>query len=173
MSGVLDFIFQRRSIRQYQDKAVPRELLVDLLRAAMAAPSAVNKQPWEFVVLTQKEPLARLQAVLPYGRYAVPAAVVVCGVPEAAQNEPNGSYWVQDCSAATENLLIAAAGLGLGTVWTGVYPVTERLEAVQRVLGLPAGVIPLGVVLVGYPAEEKPARTQYREDRVHWEGYAG
>lgn len=168
---VLDTIFQRRSIRQYTDQAVPREVLVDLLRAAMAAPSAVNKQPWEFVVVTRPERMADLQAVLPYGRYNAPAAVVVCGVPEAAQNEPTGSYWVQDCSAATENLLIAAVGLGLGTVWTGVYPVAERVRDVQRVLGLPAGVVPLGVILVGYPAEEKPARTQYREERVHWERY--
>ena len=169
---VLDTIFQRRSIREYADRAVPREVLVDLLRAAMAAPSAVNKQPWEFVVVTRPERMVDLQAVLSYGRYNAPAAVVVCGVPEAAQNEPTGSYWVQDCSAATENLLIAAVGLGLGTVWTGVYPVAERVRDVQRVLGLPPRVVPLGVILVGYPAEEKPARTQYREERVHWELYS-
>lgn len=171
MNDVLQLIFSRRSIRQYQPRPVPRELLTDLLRAAMAAPSAVDKQPWEFVVVTRPERLAELQAVLPYARYNAPAAIVVCGVPERAQNEPTGSYWVQDCSAATENLLIAATGLGLGTVWTGVYPVTERVQAVQQVLGLPEGVIPLGVILVGYPAEEKPPRTQYREDRVHWEQY--
>ncbi|HMN59146.1 MAG TPA: nitroreductase family protein [Anaerolinea sp.] len=169
---VLDTIFQRRSIREYADRAVPREVLVDLLRAAMAAPSAVNKQPWEFVVVTRPERMVDLQAVLSYGRYNAPAAVVVCGVPEAAQNEPTGSYWVQDCSAATENLLIAAVGLGLGTVWTGVYPVAERVRDVQRVLGLPPRVVPLGVILVGYPAEEKPARTQYREEGVHWELYS-
>ncbi len=171
MPTILETIFQRRSIRQYQERPVPRELLIDLLRAAMAAPSAVNKQPWEFVVVTRPERMAELQAVLPYGKYNAPAAVVVCGVPELAQNEPTGSYWVQDCSAATENLLLAATGLGLGTVWTGVYPVTARVREVQRVLGLPEGVIPLGVILVGYPAEAKPARTQYREDRVHWERY--
>ena len=171
MPTILEIIFKRRSIRQYQDRPVARELLIDLLRAAMAAPSAVNKQPWEFVVVTQKEPLAELQAVLPYGKYNAPAAIVVCGAPAMAQNEPTGSYWVQDCSAATENLLVAAAGLGLGSVWTGVYPVASRVQEVQRALGLPEGVIPLGVVLVGYPAEDKPARTQYREERVHWERY--
>ncbi len=169
--NVLDIIFQRRSIREYRDQAVPRDLLVDLLRAAMAAPSAMDMQPWEFVVVSEKEPLAKLQAVLPYGQYPAPAAVVVCGAPAGAVNVAEGSYWVQDCSAATQNLLLAAAGLGLGAVWTGVYPVAERVEAVQTVLGLPAGVIPLGVVLVGYPAEDKPARTQYREERVHWERY--
>jgi nitroreductase len=171
MSNILEIIYSRRSIRQYQDIAVPRELLMDLLRAAMAAPSAVNKQPWHFVVVTQKEGMAELQAVLPYGKYNAPAAVVVCGAPEIAHNEPAGSYWVQDCAAAIENLLVAAAGLGLGTVWTGVYPVVGRVQDVQRVLGMPEGVLPLGVILVGYPAEEKPARTQYREERVHWERY--
>lgn len=171
MENVLDLIFSRRSIRQYQNRPVERELLVDLLRAAMAAPSAVNKQPWEFVVVTQPERMSVLQAGLPYAKYNAPAAIVVCGVPEWAQNEPTGSYWVQDCSAALENMLIAAAGLGLGTVWTGVYPVAARVKVVQRVLGLPEGVIPLGVVLVGYPDEQKPPRTQYREDRVHWESY--
>jgi nitroreductase len=171
MATILETIFKRRSIRQYLDRPVERELLVDLLRAAMAAPSAVNKQPWEFVVVTQKERMAELQGVLPYGQYNAPVAIVVCGVPGKAQNEPTGSYWVQDCSAATENLLVAAAGLGLGSVWTGVYPVAARMLDVRRVLGLPEGVIPLGVILVGYPAEDKPARTQYREERVHWERY--
>jgi nitroreductase len=171
MAEVLDYIYRRRSIRQYQERPIPRELLEDLLRAAMAAPSAVDKQPWEFVVADQKESMANLQAVLPFGRYPAPAAVVVCGTPAQAQNEPDGSYWVQDCAAATENLLIAAAGLGLGAVWTGVYPVMERVHAVQRVLGLPEAVVPLNAVLVGYPGEEKPPRTQYRRERVHWQRY--
>jgi nitroreductase len=109
--------------------------------------------------------------VLPYGKYNAPAAVVVCGRPEWAQNEPDGSYWVQDCSAATENLLLAAAGLGLGTVWTGVYPVIGRVRDVQRALGIPAHTIPMAVILVGYPDEDKPPRTNYREERVHWERY--
>lgn len=171
MSDILDTIFKRRSIRQYQDEPVPPEMLIDLLRAAMAAPSAVNKQPWEFVVVTRPESMSELQAVLPFGRYKAPAAVVVCGDPERAHNEPTGSYWVQDCSAALENLLIAATGMGLGTVWTGVYPVADRVRDVQEVLKMPATIIPLGVVLVGFPQEEKPPRTQYREDRVHWEKY--
>jgi len=171
MADILDIIYKRRSIRQYTDQPVSRELLVELLKAAMAAPSAVNKQPWEFIVVTAQGSLESLQAVLPYGKYNAPAAVVVCGRPEWAQNEPDGSYWVQDCAAATENLLVAAAGLGLGSVWTGVYPVTARVRDVQRALGIPVHTIPMGVILVGYPAEDKPPRTNYRADRVHWERY--
>ena len=171
MTDILETIYSRRSIRKYKAQAVPRELLIDLLKAGMAAPSAVNKKPWEFVVVTEAEARARLQAVLPFGKYPAPAAIVVCGRLDLAHTETDGSYWVQDCSAATENILIAAAGLGLGTVWTGVYPVKGRVADVQRVLGLPENSIPLGVMLLGYPDEQKPPRTQYDENRVHWEKY--
>lgn len=167
----LEMIYRRRSIRTYQPWSVPREALEELLRAAMAAPSAVNKQPWEFVVISTPEGMTALQRHLPYGRYNAPAAVVVCGCPDMAHSNPHGNFWVQDCSAATENLLLAASGLGLGTVWTAVYPKPELVAAVQGELDLPESVIPLNVILVGYPAEEKPARTQYNPERVHWEKY--
>ena len=169
MGNILEHIYQRRSIRKYKPDPIPRETLLDLLRAAMAAPSAVNKQPWDFIVVTQPERLATLQDVLPYGKYPCPAAIVVCGRLDLAQTEPDGSYWVQDCSAATENLLLAAAGLGLGTVWVGVYPICARVEAVQKVMNIPPFAVPLNVILVGYPDEEKPPQTRFRDDRVHWE----
>jgi nitroreductase len=118
MNDALAFIYKRRSIRAFELRPLATELLVELLRAAMAAPSAVNRQPWEFVVVTQAERMRRLQELLPYGKDPAPVALVVCGRPDLAQNETDGNFWVQACSAATENLLIAAAGLGLGAVWT-------------------------------------------------------
>jgi len=171
MTDPLEILYKRRSIRAFQPDPLPRELLTELLRAAMAAPSAVNRQPWEFVVVTRPEPLELLQDILPYGKYPAPAAILVCGRPDLAQNETDGNFWVQDCSAASENLLIAAAGLGLGAVWTAIYPKEDLIRAVHRVLSIPSFVIPLNAILVGWPAEEKPARSQYREDRVHWEQY--
>jgi len=171
MTDILDTIFRRRSIREYQEQPVPREILVDLLKAAMAAPSAANHRPWEFVILTEPEGVAQLKEVLPYAKFNAPAIIVVSGRPEQGYSESGGNYWVQDCSAAIENMLIAAEGMGLGTVWTGIYPIQSRVNDVRRVLGIPETAVPLAAVLVGYPAEEKPARTQYNEARVHWERY--
>jgi len=171
MTDILDTIFRRRSIREYQEQPVPREILVDLLKAAMAAPSAANHRPWEFVNLTEPEALGQLKEVLPYAKFNAPAIIVVSGRPEQGYSESGGNYWVQDCSAAIENMLIAAEGMGLGTVWTGIYPIQSRVNDVRRVLGIPETAVPLAAVLVGYPAEEKPARTQYNEARVHWERY--
>jgi nitroreductase len=164
-------ILARRSIRSYQDRPLERALLVKLLEAAMAAPTACNAQPWEFVVIDNQGGMAKLREILPFGKYNAPAAIVVCGSQEKALNNCAEKYWVQDCSAALENILIAAAGMGLGTVWNGVYPIDERVQAVSAALELPAAVTPLGVVYVGYPGEEKEARTQYEEGRVHWGMY--
>jgi nitroreductase len=164
-------ILARRSIRAYQDRPLERALLVKLLEAAMAAPTACNAQPWEFVVIVDEEGLARMRTLLPFGKYNAPAAIVVCGSMEKALNNCAERYWVQDCSAALENILVAAAGMGLGTVWMGVYPIEERVQAVRAALDLPATVTPLGVVYAGYPGETKEPRTQYEEGRVHWGMY--
>jgi nitroreductase len=171
MADVLELIYKRRSIRAFEPRPVARELLVELIRAGMAAPSAVNRQPWEFIVVTTPERMSLLQGLLPYGKYPAPSAILVCGRPDLAQNDTDGNFWVQDCSAATENLLIAAAGLCLGAGWTAVYPKQALIKQVNHALGIPSFVIPLNVILVGWPAEEKPPRSQYREDRVHWEQY--
>ncbi len=168
---ILDIIFSRRSIRHFQERKVEREILVQLLQAGMAAPTAANAQPWEFVVVDEPDGLETLRESLPFGRYNTPAAIVVCGNPDLSNNSVGKFYWVQDCSAATENILIAAAGMGLGTVWIGIYPLESRVEIIRKVLNIPAGVTPLGAVYVGYPAEHKPARTQFDEHRVHWQLY--
>lgn len=171
MNEIINTILQRRSIRQYEAKPVEQEKITLLLQAAMAAPNACNSQPWEFVVITDEGILSELRSGLQFAHYNAPLAIVICGNIKIANNSAARHYWVQDCSAATENLLIATTSLGLGTVWIGVYPLPSVIEKVSKIANLPENVTPLCVVYVGYPAEEKPARTQYDEHRVHWQQY--
>ena len=173
MEPVMEAILKRRSIRKYEDRPVSQEQLTGLLEAAMAAPTAFNSMPWEFVVVTDPEVLAKLKAGLMFARHNAPAAIVVCGNPKVARNKACERFWVQDCSAAIENILLAAVGMGLGTVWIGLHPIYNFESRVKKILGLPEAVTPLGMVLVGYPAEEKAPRTQYEEQRVHWQRYGG
>ena len=172
MPDTLDIIFKRRSIRKYTDQPVEPEKLDQLLQAGMAAPSAMNCKPWEFVVVTDPEKLAQFRKRLIFGDRNAPAAIVVCGNPRLSPNPAARLFWVQDCSAAAENILIAAAGLGLGTVWVGVHPVGEFVRIVRQIAGLPRHVKPLSLIYVGYPAEEKAARTQYDPRRVHRDIYS-
>ncbi len=166
MAGIMEHILARRSIRKYTAEPVSEEDISRLLQAAMAAPSASNRRPWEFVVITEEEVLAALRRGLLFGRYQAPLAIAVCGNLHRAYPGSAQEFWVQDCSAATENLLLAASGLGLGGVWVGVYPLTPFVRHVRRVLALPKHVIPLNVVYIGHPAENKEPRTQYDEKRV-------
>ncbi len=161
---MLDAIFARRSIRQYTSEPVSETDIRKLLEAAMAAPSAADRKPWHFVVVTDRASLNALAEALPYGKMLSQAAlaIVICGDPQISER-----YWVQDCSAATENLLLAATALGLGAVWLAVEPVQERRNAVAQVLGIPNNIGILNVVSIGHPAEEKEPRTQYDEERVH------
>lgn len=170
-SEILNIIFSRRSIRKYTEQKVPREALIDLLKAAMAAPTACNNQPWEFVAVDDEGVMDQLRAGLRHGKYNAPAAIIVCHNPKIGKNPDCDQFWVQDCSAAVENILIAATGMGLGTVWLGVYPKPDTIEMVRRIAALPEEVTPLAVLYVGYPAEQKEPRTQYEERRVHWNRY--
>jgi nitroreductase len=170
-STILDTIYSRRSIRIFDRRSVGKDILIDLLKAAMAAPSASNSRPWEFVVVTDKIILKELQSKIKYGKYNAPAAAIVCANLSIAKNESAYRFWVQDCSAATENLLIAAAGLGLGTVWVGAYPKEDVMQTLRDILEIPQDVYPLNIIYIGYPAEKKEARTQFEETRVHWEKY--
>jgi nitroreductase len=169
---VMEAIFQRRSIRKFTEKPVESKKIKLLLEAGMAAPSASNSQPWEFVVVTDHKVLKKLKFNLLLGRFNSPLCIVVCGHPGIAFKEIVGRlFWVQDCSAAIENMLIAAVGMGLGTVWCGVHPIHILEARMREVLKLPRQVIPLGVVQVGYPAEKKKPGTKYKESRVHWQKY--
>ena len=168
MDKRLDFIFRRRSIRQYQPKVVPKEDVKALLEAGMAAPSASNLQPWHFVTVTDRAKLNSLAAAHPYGKMLAQAslAIAVCGDPKASER-----YWDQDGSAATENILLAAPALGLGAVWLGCHPRDERKAAIRKVLEIPQNIEILSLISLGVPAETKPSRTQYRPDRVHEDGW--
>ena len=171
MPEIIDIILSRRSIRQFTDEPVQDETLKLLLQAAMAAPTACNSQPWEFVVVTEPEMLANIRDKFLFARYNAPAAIVVCGNVGIANNSAASNHWVQDCSAATENILIAAAGLGLGAVWIGVYPYPSKIKPLAETLGIPENVTPLSMVYVGHSAEIKEPRTQYDEHRVYWQCY--
>jgi nitroreductase len=158
-------ILARRSIREYTDQPVTEAQITRLLEAAMAAPSANNAKPWHFVAVTDRAALERLE-IHRYSRMVPEAAlcIVVCGDPAITAD-----YWPQDCAAATENILLAATGMGLGSVWIGVHPGLDREKAVRAALGIPAHIRPFNLIAIGYPAEEKPARTQYDAARVHRE----
>lgn len=171
MHPALEIIFRRRSIRRYQERPVEVEKLDLLLQAAMAAPSAMNCRPWEFVVVTETEKLEQFRRRLVFGDRNAPAAIVVCGNPSRSKNPAARLFWQQDCAAATENILLAATALGLGAVWIGVYPVPGFVRVVREVVSLPRSVTPLCLVYVGYPAEEKPPRTQYDASKVYWQRY--
>ena len=169
----MDTILSRRSIRKYTAEPVSDEMITRFLEAAMSAPSAGNEQPWHFVVIRER---AILDEIPKFHRYSqmlreAPAAIVVCGNMRRALPGPTKRFWVQDCSAATENILLAASGSGLGAVWVGVHPIGPFVTSVRRALSLPKHVAPLCVIYVGHPAEEKEPRSQYDEMRVHWQEY--
>lgn len=171
--AVLDAISARTSIRAYQDRPVGADTVELLLRAAMSAPSARNRQPWAFIVVDDKDLLRQLADSLPYAQSAAaaPMAVVVCGVLTESQGATNAGWWVQDAAAASENLLLAAHAVGLGAVWTGVYSYEDRVRAVRNVLGLPRHVVPLNVIPIGYPAENPAPRQKWDPAKVRRNGW--
>ena len=166
----LTLIFGRRSIRLYTPGPVAEQDVTLLLQAAMAAPSAMTKDPWRFVIIRQPQTLAQLTAILPGGKMLSTAAlaIVVCGDLEAAF-ERQLSFLLQDCSAAIENLLLAAHGLGLGACWVGVHPTPDSIREVSKLLGLPNSVIPIAAVALGHPGEQLEPRTRFNSASVHFE----
>ncbi len=172
MNSQLKFIYARRSVRQYTDQPVDDAMVRELLEAAMAAPSAVAKDPWEFIIVRDRSMRTQIASALPNGGMLVDAAlgIVVCGDLERAHDHQL-SYLLQDCSAAIENLLLAASTLGLGACWLGVHPRQNRVDHIRKLLGIPDHVIPVSAVSIGWPAEHPPARTRYRDDLVHYESW--
>jgi len=162
----MDAILSRRSIRRYTAESVPEKVIQELLEAAMSAPSANNEQPWHFIIINDHRILDEIPKYHPYSYMLkeAPLAIAVCG---DLKLETMEGYWVQDCSAATENILIAAQAKGLGAVWLGIYPKEERATAIQKLLGLPEHIIPLCLVSVGYPAEKKTRTNRYDLSRIH------
>lgn len=162
----LEALMTRRSTRVYTDKTVTDDQILKILAAGMQAPSAGNQQPWHFVVVRQREHLDGLAAVLPFGTMLgrAPLGIVVCA---DVGREQQADYWVQDCAAATENILLACHALGLGAVWIGVYPRDERVLALRERLSLPETVIPLCAIAIGWPAERPAPVDRFRPDRIH------
>lgn len=165
----LDLIFNRRSVRDYTSKVVNREQLTLLMKAGMAAPTAVNMQPWEFIAVDDKETISKLAEILPYAKmlYRATAAIVVCGDSDKAF-AGSEKYCIVDISAATENMLLAAEAIGLGAVWTAVYPEKERMKEVCRILSIPETIIPLNVIPIGYPADDSEPKDKFKKEKIHW-----
>nr|WP_321411562.1 nitroreductase family protein [uncultured Carboxylicivirga sp.] len=171
MNETLSTIFNRKSVRHYTAEKVTTEQLSMMAKAGMAAPTAVDKRPWAFVIVQKREVLDKLAEVLPHAKMLKQAtdAIVVCGDLSKALEGDAQPYWIQDCSAATQNILLAAESMGLGAVWTGVHPIKVREEQVQNVLGNPHDKIPLNVIAVGYPTEEDKPKNKWNESNLHWD----
>ena len=167
---VIDNIMTRVSVREFTGEKITDAQIDTLLRAAMAAPSAINKQPWAFIVVTDEDLIAKLGEALPYSRCSNhPAcAIIPCGDLSKAIEGEMGAFWINDVSAATENLLLAAHSMGLGAVWTGLHPDMNRATMVQQMLGLPEHIIPLCVVPVGIPAEQPAVKDKYKPENIHY-----
>ena len=163
-----DVLLKRRSVRKFTDKAVSDEYIDELLHAAMSGPSACNKTPWEFYVVKNSEKLGEVKKASLFSRFDSPLVIVVCGNLSRALPMQLAEYWIQDCSAATENILLRATDLGLGAVWCGAHPQHKVVKKIKDALELPEKHIPLGIIHIGYPAESPEPRDQYDEKRVHF-----
>ena len=168
--AAIENIMTLTSIRKFKQQAVEAEKVEAMLRAAMAAPTAVNKQPWHFVVVTDKQVLSELAGQGGRGNMLrnAPLAIVVCGDMSKAMQGKGQEYWIQDTSAATENLLLAAHALGLGAVWTGAYPMDDRYTHIQKVLGMPETVVPLNICIIGYPDEQPTPKDKWKPENVSY-----
>ncbi len=166
-------IIERTSVRRYTDQPVSDEFKSALLHAGMSAPSGVNRQPWEFILIDDRTILAKLSEVLPYAKMAAsaPMAIVVCGNPDRFLDGDDSTLWEQDLSAASENILLAAHALGLGAVWTCLYPHTDRIEPVKEILNIKEDIIPFNLIPVGYPVAEHSPMNKWNPTRVHFNGY--
>lgn len=163
-----EVLLKRRSIRKFTNQKIEKEIIEELLIAAMSGPSACNRCPWEFYVITDKDKLLELKGASRFTKMDAPLAIVVCGNLSRALPVQLSSYWIQDCSAATENILLRATDLGLGTVWCGIHPQKRAEKRVSEILDLNSKWIPLNIIWIGYPAENPEERTQYDSKRVHY-----
>jgi nitroreductase len=162
----IEALLTRRSIRKFTDQPVTDEQVDTILKAAMYAPSAGNTQPWHFVVIRDRELLDMVTEFHPYARMILqsPVAILVCGDRDLQKFD---GFWIQDCSAATENLLLAVHGMGLGAVWLGVHPRPERIEGARKLFELPENILPLSLIPIGYPDESKPDPERFKPERIH------
>lgn len=162
-------ILSRVSVRRYTDQPVSSDQMSAILHAAMSAPSGVNKQPWEFIVVDNRELLSQLADALPYAKMTAeaPVAIVVCGNRERFLDGVDDVLWEQDLSAASENILLAAHAIGLGGVWTCIYPHEERISPVRSILNIPDNLIPFNLIPIGYPEKEHAPMDKWHSERVY------
>ena len=166
-------IMTRTSIRKYTDQPVSKTDIETLLRAGMAAPTAVNRQPWHFVAVTDKAKLKELSGGRGGMLEQCALAIVVCGNMEKTMQGKGQEFWIQDCSAATENILLAANALGLGAVWTGGYPMEERVASISKALKLPETIIPLCTIVIGHPAESPTPKDKWKPENISYNEFGG
>lgn len=161
---VLENIFARKSVRTFEDKTVSKDTLELIIKAGMAAPTGMNKQPWQFFVFSGKKEMAELSEKLPYAKMLkeAGAAIIVLGNPDISK------LWYLDCSAATQNILLAVESMGLGAVWTAGYPYEDRMGAIKEALGVPDPWLPLCLIPVGYPKGEQKAKDKWDPAKVHF-----
>ena len=171
----MNSIFKRASVRKYTDQPVSKEQIEMLLKAGMAAPSAKNVQPWEFVVIQSKETMFDIMKFHPYSAMLkqAPFAIAVCGNTTKIALEGVEDLWVQDCAAATQNILLEATELGLGSVWMGVYPKKEYINGLSNLLILPDFIVPFSLIAIGYPEGEPHPKDKFNSERIHWEKWSG
>ena len=170
-ASVFDVINSRTSIRQFDpNREVSNDHVETLLRSAMCSPTALNSQPWEFIVVRDATILTKLAEGLPYSRIGNGAklAIIICGDTDIGLQPPRAKeYWIQDCSAASQNLLIATKGLGLGAVWTAIYPMEDRIGHARKVLGIPERFMPLNAIPIGWPTENPQPKNKWKPERIH------
>ena len=171
-AAVINNIMTRTSIRSFTNEPIGADTLTTLVKAGMAAPTAVNRQPWSFIVVTERQMLDSLMNVHPYSNLATAtAAIIVCGDMEKALDGFGRDYWIQDCSAASENILLAAHAYGLGAVWCGIYPNPNVIPGVKRVLSIPGSVTPLSLITLGHPADNPEPKDKWIPENVHYQKY--
>ena len=168
--NTIDAIMTRRSVRSYTSEPVTKEQIDILLKAAMQAPTTINNRDWAFIVVDDREVMNKIIANQEGNADMLaqaPVAIVVCGDLDLAI-KPDVEYWVQDCSAATENILLAAHDMGLGAVWLGTYPVMNRVEGMKKIFNLPENIVPMAVVSIGHPARQLPKADRYEPKKIHY-----
>jgi nitroreductase len=163
----MDIIYKRRSIRKYKNQKVSKETIENIIKAGMNAPSAGNEQPWQFIVINERKLLDEIMKVHPYSKMLaqVDNAILVCGDLTLEKHE---GFWMQDCSAATENMLLETETLGLGSVWLGIYPREDRTTGIQKLFNLPDTIIPFSLLPIGYKDEDKALKNEFHIERIHY-----
>lgn len=161
-------LLKRRSIRKFKTDKISDEIVSELLHAGMSGPSACNRQPWEFYVIRNEEMLVKIRRTSRFTNMEAPLAIVVCGNLDKALPDSMKDYWIHDCSAATENILLRVTDMGLGAVWCGIYPQERAAERMKEFLGLGDNLIPLSLIFIGHPDESRTPRDWYNPECVHY-----